>query len=80
MTDDESFALERKHPDIMVIDSRTDGLKYLFDADKSRFAIAGEKGIAMLTIRQAKALKAELDDILEIREVITERKVGGKLK
>ena len=76
MTSEESFKIECEHPDIMVVDSKANGLRYLFDDGKSRLAIAGQKGITMLTIRQAKALRDELNDIIELREVITAR--GGK--
>ena len=73
MTEREAELLEKYHPDIMVMDSSAKGLKYLFDKDKSRLAIAGKKGVVMLTIKQAETLKDELSDILELREVITAR-------
>ena len=73
MTNEESYKIEIAHPDIMIIDSKANGLKYLFDEDRSRFAIAGDKGIVMLSIQQAKALRNELNDIIEMRAYITGR-------
>ena len=73
MTNAESYKIEIDNPDIIIIDSKANGLKYLFDGDKSRLAIAGDKGIVRLSIRQAKALRDELSDIIELRAYITER-------
>ena len=73
MNDIQADQIERKCPDITIIDSKEKGLKYLFDGCRDRMAIAGYKGMVLLTMNQAKALKEELEDILSIRGFITER-------
>lgn len=73
MTNEESYKIEIDHPDITIIDSKASGLKYLFDEDRSRFAIAGDKGFTILSIQQAKALRDELSDIIEMRAYFTGR-------
>ena len=73
MTDKEAHNIEKDHPEIIIIDSKVKGLRYLFDDDKSRFVIAGKRGMVMLTIKQAEALKDELNDIVELRDFVTSR-------
>lgn len=43
MTDLEADILEKEVPEIIIIDSKSKGLKYLFDSRKDRFAIAGKR-------------------------------------
>ena len=73
MTDLEADILEREVPEIIIIDSKAKGLKYLFDSRKDRFAIAGKKGKVLLTIKQARTVLDELPEILELRDSISER-------
>ena len=73
MTDLEADILEREVPEIIIIDSKVKGLKYLFDSRKDRFAIAGKKGKVLLTIKQARMILDELPEILELRDSISER-------
>jgi hypothetical protein len=73
MTDVEAYKIENQFPDIIIIDSKEKGVKYLFDGRKDRFAIAGKKGKVLLTVKQAEAIKNELEEILELRQEISER-------
>ena len=73
MTDLEADILEKEVPEIIIIDSRAKGVKYIFDSRKDRFAIAGKKGKVMLTIKQARTVLDELSGILELRDSISER-------
>lgn len=75
MTEREAYEFERAHRDVMIVDSKAQGLKYIFDEDRAYFAITGEKGAAVLSIAQAKALRDELDDIIELRAYITAREI-----
>ena len=73
MNDKEADRLERKVPGIVIMDSSAKGVKYLFDGVKDRFDIAGQRGMVMLSIKQAKAVRDELSEIIELRECISER-------
>ncbi len=78
MTEREAYEFERAHHDVMIIDSRAKGLKYIFDEDRAYFAIAGEKGATAISIAQAKALRDEIDDIIELRAYITARIISER--
>lgn len=66
MREDTVYRLETA-TGVLAIDSAADGLCYMADPDDDpRIAIAGDKGITILTVPQAKALIKELPDILEI--------------
>lgn len=65
MTDLEIYALENKYPTMRGIDSEADGLKYILcDEEKGKIAIAGQKGVTVLTVRQMTALCREVPGIL----------------
>lgn len=66
MQSQEIYKLEQR-ANILAIDSAAQGLCYLTcPEDDHRIAIAGEKGVAIMTVAQAKAMLAELPDILDL--------------
>ena len=73
MTEAEVKKVEARVPGVIVMDSSAPGLVYFFDEDQSRMAIAGKKGIVMLSMTQAKVLARELSEVIEQRQYFTER-------
>lgn len=62
-----AYRLENKYPGVIVINSEDPDLKYIYHTgEKQGVAIAGYKGIAGLTINQAKALLEELPGVLRM--------------
>ncbi|MPM87371.1 hypothetical protein SDC9_134467 [bioreactor metagenome] len=60
------YKLEQR-ADILAIDSVVEGLCYITSPeDDHRIAIAGEKGLAIMTVAQAQALLSELPDVLDL--------------
>lgn len=65
MNDLKAYALENNHPEVRMIDSEANGLKYALDNEQRGIIISGMRGSTGLDIRQAKALCRELPEILE---------------
>lgn len=66
MQSNEIYKLEQR-ADIIAIDSAVEGLCYITSPeDDARIAIAGQQGIAIMTVAQAKALLTELPDVLDL--------------
>ena len=55
--------LEKKHPDILFLDSEAEGLYYASCAGDKRLALIGTGGIVILNQKQAYALSKELMDV-----------------
>lgn len=65
MTSEEADEIERRYEDVKGIESETAGLKYFYDSKRTAIVIAGQKGCAYLTAKQAYVLARELKDVLE---------------
>ena len=65
MNDLEIYALEKRLP-VQGIESRAAGLKYIMDSERRGLVIAGQRGMTGLSIRQLKALQADLPGLLEM--------------
>ena len=61
----EAYAIENRDPTIRSIQSDAAGLIYFVDGS-NRIAIAGNRGVTLLSKRQALALSDELGSILEL--------------
>jgi hypothetical protein len=79
MTEMEVERIEARVPGVIVMDSKARGLKYFFDDNQSRMAIGGQKGLVILSMRQARMLARELAEVIEQRQYFTERKPYQKI-
>ena len=61
----EAYAIENRDPAIQSIQSDAAGLVYFIDGTR-RIAIAGERGVTLLSKRQALALLNELEGIVKL--------------
>lgn len=68
MTDLQIYALENKYG-VRGIESGAAGLKYIMDSERRGLIIAGQLGMTGLSLRQLKALQADLPGLLEMLEV-----------
>ncbi len=64
MRDYEAYKLENRCPGVRSISSDDEDLKYFVDSEERGVVIAGIKGRAGLTVKQAKAVCRELPEIL----------------
>lgn len=65
MNDLEIYALEKRLP-VQGIESGAAGLKYIMDSERRGLVIAGQRGMTGLSLRQLKALQADLPGLLEM--------------
>lgn len=66
MRDSKIISTVRRHQDEGVLDiaSRANGLVYFVDNERRGLLISGQKGMTVLSVSQAKALRDELPGIL----------------
>lgn len=66
MNEAEVYAMTRKHPEVMPIESEARGLYYMMDPEKKGLLIAGTLGMAGYNVDQLKRMCKELPDILRV--------------
>ena len=66
MNEAEVYAITRKHPEVMPIESEARGLYYLMDPEKKGLLIGGTLGMGGYSVAQLKQMCRELPDILRV--------------
>lgn len=66
MYEKEIDRIDLKYPDIMIMETGTEGMYVLYDDNRDSVAITGQDGMVRLSLRQLKELLKIGDDILEL--------------
>ena len=75
MTERMLIRIERRHPDILTMESRVKGLHYLSEASPSQIVVApsgkalayiGQEPVLRLSAEEAKAMAREILELLEV--------------
>lgn len=75
MTERMLIRIERRHPDILTMESRVKGLHYLYEASPSQIVVApsgkalayiGTEPVLRLSAEEARAMAREILELLEV--------------